>query len=318
MLLWQYMEKIRIVYKKKGQTPLAVIKELKETDQNLRMVPLTYAGRLDPLAEGVLLVLCGNECHKKDEYLALPKEYEVTILFGFSTDTYDVLGKVIQSVPLESQFEKSSDPLGQSFLTDRGQTISNQPSDSTTSSNLKGLVFATESLNTFSVSGDSLRGSETVLSDEVARVLSRFTGRITQAYPPYSSRTVDGKPLFQWAREGKLDQITIPSHEVFVESIELLKVGSTTGVKLHRKITKDIATVVGDFRQEEILKLWNDTLESKRDAVFQTITIKIRCGSGVYVRSIAHELGIALGVPTLALDIVRIKVGEYTIADTKK
>jgi len=46
------------------------------------------------MAEGVLLVLTGDECKKKEEYLGLDKEYEVEVLFGFSTDTYDILGKL--------------------------------------------------------------------------------------------------------------------------------------------------------------------------------------------------------------------------------
>jgi tRNA U55 pseudouridine synthase TruB len=41
--------------------------------------------------------------------------------------------------------------------------------------------------------------------------------------------------------------------------------------------------------------------------------LKISCGSGVYVRGIANDLGLALGVPALALDIIRIRVGNYKI-----
>jgi tRNA pseudouridine55 synthase len=55
---------------------------------------MTYAGRLDPLASGVLLVLTGEECKKKEKYLNLDKEYELTVLFGFSTDSMDILGLI--------------------------------------------------------------------------------------------------------------------------------------------------------------------------------------------------------------------------------
>lgn len=37
---------------------------------------------------------------------------------------------------------------------------------------------------------------------------------MNQTYPPYSSCRINGKHLFQWAKEGKLDQITIPSIEI--------------------------------------------------------------------------------------------------------
>ncbi len=87
-----------------GETPLESINRFKNLNPEYRYLPMTYAGRLDPLAEGVLLLLAGDECLKKDEYLALTKEYELTILFGFSTDTHDLLGKVVdvtQNPPIE-------------------------------------------------------------------------------------------------------------------------------------------------------------------------------------------------------------------------
>lgn len=55
---------------------------------------MTYAGRLDPMAEGVLVILTGEECKNKEKYLGLDKEYEVEILFGIETDTQDVLGLI--------------------------------------------------------------------------------------------------------------------------------------------------------------------------------------------------------------------------------
>jgi tRNA pseudouridine55 synthase len=57
---------------------------------------MTYAGRLDPMASGLLIILAGEETKNKEKYLALPKEYEFEVLFGFATDTYDILGKVIK------------------------------------------------------------------------------------------------------------------------------------------------------------------------------------------------------------------------------
>lgn len=253
-------DNIRIVNKKVGQTPLECINELKKAEPKLAHLPLTYAGRLDPLAEGVLIILIGDECLKKDEYLKLEKVYEVDVLFGFATDTYDLMGKIINldPAPLRAKLNTSFD-------------------------------------------------------EALYKILSQFTGRIKQSYPPYSSRTVDGKPLYQWAREGKLNEITIPSHDVFVEKIEIIKDGTIFGDKLLNKIKKDVSLVGGDFRQKEIINIWQDTLKEKKEENFKTITLRIKCGSGVYVRGIAHEIGQTLGIPALALHIKRTKVGEFGI-----
>lgn len=247
--------KVIIFDKRRGQTPLEVINELKDKYENLRFLPMTYAGRLDPLAEGVLVILLGDECLKKDEYLKLPKEYELTILFGFATDTYDILGRVLET--------KSIPEMGTSFIS--------------------GMDFA------------------------------NFTGHFNQSYPPYSSRTVNGKPLFIYAREGRLGEIEIPSHDVFVEKIEIVKMDNISGEKLLKKIREDIGKAKGDFRQEEILKIWNEKLKEREEEMFQTITIRVVSGGGVYMRSIANDIGKNLDIPALALNIKRTKVGDFGI-----
>lgn len=53
---------------------------------------MAYAGRLDPMASGKLLILLGEECKVQEKYHNLDKEYEFEILFGVSSDSGDVLG----------------------------------------------------------------------------------------------------------------------------------------------------------------------------------------------------------------------------------
>ncbi|MEK7642316.1 MAG: hypothetical protein AAB392_00770 [Patescibacteria group bacterium] len=91
------------LYKNRGETPLQVIQRLKEGKieglENLKEEKMTYLGRLDPMAEGVLLIASGEEDTKqkrKEEFLSLDKDYDFTALFGFATDTYDCLGRVLK------------------------------------------------------------------------------------------------------------------------------------------------------------------------------------------------------------------------------
>ncbi len=56
--------------------------------------PMVYAGRLDPMAEGVLLVLTGADRFALPAHLAHPKEYVATFLFGVESDTHDALGRL--------------------------------------------------------------------------------------------------------------------------------------------------------------------------------------------------------------------------------
>lgn len=250
-------DKIILINKKIGQTPLDCIKNLKIKDPSLTHLPVTYAGRLDPLASGLLLLLVGDECLKKDEYLALSKEYEVDILFGFSTDTYDLMGKVLSS-------SKDSD----------------------------GAIKARE-------------------------VISDFIGTIEQSYPVYSSRPVNGKPLFVWAREDRLGEVEIPSHRVTVNDISILKDFKLNGEEILSQIKENISLVSGDFRQDEIIKIWEDVLSDCKKNVFDILRLKISCGSGVYVRGIANSIGEKIGIPSLAFNIKRTKIGDFNLSNLR-
>ena len=87
-------QNVHVLYKNLGETPNECILRFKKDNQEYAESPMTYAGRLDPMAEGLLLVLSGEELKNKDEYLGLQKTYEFEILWGFQTDTLDVLGLV--------------------------------------------------------------------------------------------------------------------------------------------------------------------------------------------------------------------------------
>ncbi len=85
------------IYKKIGETPLSALERVRQNKGISESVPMTYAGRLDPLAEGLLLILTGEECKEKEAYTNLSKTYEFEILSGIGTDTYDVLGLVVDT-----------------------------------------------------------------------------------------------------------------------------------------------------------------------------------------------------------------------------
>ena len=82
------------VYKPIGYTPLDLIKIVKQNFSHLKEQKIAYAGRLDPMAQGVLLLLIGKECKNRKSYERLNKEYEFQVLFGVKSDTYDALGIV--------------------------------------------------------------------------------------------------------------------------------------------------------------------------------------------------------------------------------
>jgi len=54
----------------------------------------SHTGTLDPMAEGVVIILLGDTRLKKYEYAHWQKIYEFEIIFGISTDSYDAMGLI--------------------------------------------------------------------------------------------------------------------------------------------------------------------------------------------------------------------------------
>ena len=256
------------VYKKWGKTPLETLDDLRQKYPVLEGVPLSYAGRLDPLAEGLMLVLVGEANKDREKYLGLNKTYEVEILFGIKTDTGDLFG-----VPC---------------VDSTGDTLN----------------FSSKNSKDF--------------EDELTTVLKSFVGKQQFPYPIYSSKTVQGKPLFQWMNEGKINEIEIPKTDVEIYSLELLgadlnKIKEVRGSEILEKVEHALNTVKGDFRYDEIRAGWNEVLKDKSEVNFTVIKIECECSSGTYMRVLAEEIGKKLGVLALAYSIKRTRVGGIQV-----
>ncbi|NQV12097.1 hypothetical protein HQ524_01920 [Candidatus Uhrbacteria bacterium] len=83
-----------VVRKPLGWTPLRAIDDIRVNDSRYRESKMVYAGRLDPMAEGLIVVLTDDDRFKLDEYLKKDKTYTATMLFGFRSDSLDALGIV--------------------------------------------------------------------------------------------------------------------------------------------------------------------------------------------------------------------------------
>jgi len=250
------MKAVLPFHKRRGETPKEALERLVDERPELKGETLSYAGRLDPLAEGLLLVLVGDANKEREKYLSLTKKYIFEVLFGWSTDTYDIAGIL----------EKTSDKRVDTLMLMEG--------------------------------------------------VAQFEGEHVKEYPPFSSKPVGGKPLFWWAKEGRLSEITIPTRKVEITSAQLLKKKTISGDELYNLVHKSIGSLTGDFRQDRILSCWEANMRNTYNKEYDVAVIEVECGSGTYMRSLASELGEYVGVPALALKITRTEVGEYCLSDT--
>lgn len=252
----QAMKDVIVVEKPLGQTPLQVIESFKRTNPSYAHERIGYAGRLDPMAEGVLVLLVGEENKNRKYYERLEKTYVFDVLFGIATDTYDQLGLI---------------------------TKHQQPEQSD------------------------------VLEVKIQTLLPQLLGRYKQPYPPYSAVRVWGKSLFYWAREGKLDQISLPEKMIEVVSLARVEQYHLLADILQKQIDANIALVQGDFRQPAIRKRWNVFFATQKGQSFPVYRFTMTCSSGTYVRAVADTMGRAIGCGAMALAIKRTRVGSFVL-----
>jgi tRNA pseudouridine(55) synthase len=147
-----------------GQTPLEVAEAWRQTQPELLGVPLAYAGRLDPMASGQLLILIGEECKRQEEYHELDKEYQVAMLFGAASDSGDVLGLVRESGPAAIS-EKTIKKVFADFVGEitmpypifSAKTVLGKPLHTWTMENrLNEITIPTRSSNIYSITLDSI------------------------------------------------------------------------------------------------------------------------------------------------------------------
>lgn len=270
--------KLLIVYKELGETPLECLERSRIEHAIGASIPMTYAGRLDPMAQGVMILLLGEECKNKEHYMGLDKVYEFQVLVGFSTDTYDLLGLIVSIASSKEGFERSSDFLAK-FFGKLGQPISNPCLDSAL---------------------------------ELQKILDQFVGTFTQKYPSFSSKAVGGKQLFQLSRDSELPS-ELPEHEVIITKLECISMLKLTNDELQKEIVRRIGLVHGDFRQDEIIKKWNEVLKESNETEFTIFTCVAECSSGTYIRQLVADLSEKIGIPLVTYAIKRTRVGGYSI-----
>lgn len=83
-------------WKNIGETPNDVLKRFRKRNNIGEEVRACFVGRLDPMAQGVIPILVGDECKKMDEYMKHDKTYEVEAVIGVRTDTYDPMGLPVE------------------------------------------------------------------------------------------------------------------------------------------------------------------------------------------------------------------------------
>ncbi|WP_367370967.1 tRNA pseudouridine(55) synthase TruB [Pediococcus parvulus] len=121
--------------------------------------------------------------------------------------------------------------------------------------------------------------SQAFSDTEIDMAMLRLTGEITQIPPIYSAIKVNGKKLYEYARQGI--EVERPKRQITVHTFEQ--------------------------QARSVFDKINGT---------QTVNFKVVCSKGTYVRTLAVDLGEILGVPAVMSKLTRLSSGGFKLDET--
>lgn len=114
--------------------------------------------------------------------------------------------------------------------------------------------------------------------EEIATAIARFQGQQTQIPPMYSAKKLAGKRLYELARAGQ--EVERAPVSIDIHDLELLEIAPSAGTP-----------PALDLR------------------------IRVSCSAGTYIRTLAEDIGAALGVGAHLIALRRIRAGQCRLAE---
>lgn len=140
---------------------------------------------------------------------------------------------------------------------------------------------------------------------QVRAALEGFVGPQQQIPPQYSAIQVRGQRAYAVARAG--GELELPARAVLIHELELLGVFPRV-----QNAPRTFSPTPQGWTPDPGGRTF--TLPEPLGE-FPTLLVRARVGSGTYLRSLARDVGAALGVPAHLAGLVRTRVGRYNLAD---
>ena len=132
--------------------------------------------------------------------------------------------------------------------------------------------------DTLDITGNIINECKTNVNvDMVKFVLNSFVGKSIQEVPKYSAVKVNGKKLYEYARNG-ID-VELPKREIQIFDIELI-----SGI---------------------------DIVDG-----YQEFSFRVKVSKGTYIRSLIRDIGIKLGCFACMKELTRTKQGKFSIDES--
>lgn len=154
-------------------------------------------------------------------------------------------------------------------------------------------------------------GSTENLNDsDIQSALGSFKGKISQLPPVFSALKMDGKPLYEYAREGKLPPRAIEPREC---SVDFVRAGPLQWDHSYRLPEAEASSRDREFANK--VSGENFSSEYARPPNTPIIELEFSVSSGTYIRSLVHDFGKALGTQAYMASLTRVSQGPWKLGE---
>lgn len=281
-------------------------KRRKTSSPNL--VKMGHGGTLDPMATGVLIIGVGAGTKRLPDFLLCKKTYETTVLFGKSSDTYDIAGKNVAEAPYT---HITRELIEQQLAQFRGKIKQVPP------------IYSALKIN-------GMKAYEYARSgQELPRELESRDMEVTEC--ELLDFYEGGEHDFRWPADEAGEEEKEVARRLLSQSKEPVQEEPTPDEeKRGNSETKDqeLDVPASESSSPTIRKASsNNRLSPEAKAALHThdipelsstpcpapaARISLTVSSGFYVRSFAHDLGRAVGSMGMMASLVRSKQAEFT------
>ncbi|KAI5292599.1 hypothetical protein KEM52_006228 [Ascosphaera acerosa] len=307
-------------------------------------VKLGHGGTLDPMATGVLIVGAGRGTKELNQFLLCTKTYETVIVFGCATDTYDRVGKVVSKAP----YEHITRELVESTLAQFRGHIMQRPSiySALKQKGKKLYEYAREAIDPpFEIAKRPVEVSNLEIlewyppgthdfdwpSEEAGVAEKRAVSMVNKAGTPPDSgaqssdganggvkrgagdmdATSESEPVAKRAREEEQKGATQAARDAQAEATPT---GSDPVASPEAPVLPaDPAATQPEEPADASAVPPPSSASSMPKPGPPAVKITLTVSSGFYVRSFAHDLGLALGSNALMSELVRARQGDFSL-----
>lgn len=298
-----------------------------------------HGGTLDPLATGVLITGIGRGTKHLIKFLECPKTYETVVLFGAETDTYDRTGKLVRRAPYE---HITRDVVEEAMKKFRGKIMQRPPIFSAKSIQgvrlyeyaRKGMeppveiksrevtVYDLQILEWYEPGTHDYKWPEVEMSGEEKEVAEKMLDK--EAAIPVASEAEDAEQAaadLLLEDKKKKKRKASPSLDENGANKPTETETDSKRLKSDTETSEPTQTSTGGAKDEdqdaENTTEETEALKQEKRPNPPAAKITMTVSSGFYVRSLAHDLGKAVGSCGLMSSLVRSKQGDYTLDPEK-